>query len=189
MSFIFRMASLAIAAFMWMLFPTAGRAVTGSAHDFSFTTLDGAPLPLSQYKGKLLLVVNTASQCGFTPQYAGLQTLWEKYRDRGLVILGVPSNDFGGQEPGDAAAIQTFTQSQFHVTFPLTGKVSVSGEGAHPFYKWVREQYGAATRPTWNFHKYLIGPDGQLIEWFSSFTTPESEKLIQAIEANLPEVR
>jgi glutathione peroxidase len=187
MAFIVRMFSLILASAVWFFAPSTGRAVDGSAHDFSFTTLDGKPMPLADFKGKVLLVVNTASQCGFTPQYAGLQNLWQRYKDRGLVVIGVPSNDFGSQEPGDASAIQTFTQSQYHIDFPMTSKAIVSGDEAHPFYKWLRVQHGSMVRPMWNFHKFLIGKDGQLRDWFGSATAPDSEKLIAAIEEALAE--
>ena len=108
-----------------------------TAHDFAFTAIDGAPLPLKSFAGKAVLIVNTASQCGFTPQYAALQDLWTRYRDKGFVLLGVPSNDFGGQEPGTAAEIKEFCEVNFSVDFPLTEKVAVTGEGAHPFYAWA----------------------------------------------------
>ncbi len=156
-----------------------------SAYDFSFTTIEGGPLPLSQYKGKVVLLVNTASQCGFTPQYTDLQTVWERYRDRGLVVLGVPSNDLGGQEPGSEAEIKQFCEVNFSVDFPLTGKEHVVGDDAHPFYRWAADQLGFAAKPRWNFHKYLIGPDGSLVDWFSTITKPTAEKVTQAIEAQL----
>ncbi|MEX2643212.1 MAG: glutathione peroxidase [Acetobacterales bacterium] len=158
----------------------------GTAHDFGFTAIEGGPLPLSQYRGKALLVVNTASFCGFTPQYAGLQSLWERYRDRGLVVLGVPSNDFGGQEPGSAGEIKSFCEVNFGIDFPMTGKQQVRGAGAHPFYRWASEALGPANAPSWNFHKYLVGPDGRLLGAYPSRVTPESEQLGAAVEAALP---
>lgn len=157
----------------------------GSAHDFAFTSIDGTPLPLSQFAGKAVLVVNTASQCGFTPQYEQLQAVWEKYRERGLVVLGVPSNDFGGQEPGTEAQIKDFCETTFSVDFPLTAKEHVSGDEAHPFYRWARTEKGALAAPKWNFHKYLIAPDGRLVDWFSTVTKPDSEKVLAAIEQSL----
>lgn len=189
LQFLRRMAVLAGSVLVWKWFPKTRAAVhnvSGSAYDFTFAGLNGAPLPLSAYRGKLLLIVNTASECGFTPQYMGLQRLWDTYKERGLVVLGVPSNDFAGQEPGDGSAIQAFTAEEYQVTFPLTEKVAVRGEGAHPFYRWIAAQYGASAAPSWNFHKYLIGPDGQLIEWYSPFTAPDAARFVATIEAHLP---
>ena len=156
-----------------------------SAHDFEFTSIDDKPLKLSQLAGKAVLIVNTASQCGFTPQYRGLETLWEKYRDRGLVVLGVPSNDFGRQEPGNEAAIKEFCATKYKVTFPMTSKNAVIGASAHPFYKWVVSQAGDAAAPRWNFHKYLIDAKGELAGTFGSKVAPEDAALITAIEAQL----
>lgn len=166
----------------------AGPAAAGSAqsaHDFSFTAIEGGDLPLAQYKGKVVLLVNTASLCGFTPQYDDLQAVWERYRERGLVVLGVPSNDFGGQEPGSEAEIKEFCEVNFSIDFPLTGKEHVVGDAAHPFYRWAAEQLGFAAKPRWNFHKYLIGPDGQIADWFSTVTKPTAPKVTEAIEAQL----
>ena len=157
-----------------------------SAFDFDFTSLDGKPLPLKTFKGKAVLVVNTASECGFTPQYAGLEALWQQYRDRGLVVLGVPSNDFGAQEPGSAAEIQNFCSTRFKVDFPMTAKQTVIGGKAHPFYRWIAKELGEDQAPRWNFHKYLVGPDGTLAGAFPSKVAPQSPELTQAIEAVLP---
>lgn len=156
-----------------------------TAYDFNFTSIGGKPLPLSQFKGQLLLVVNTASKCGFTPQYEGLEKIYQAYKDRGFVVLGVPSNDFAGQEPGSADEIATFCKLRFGVTFPLTEKVSVTGDSAHPFYQWAAGEVSWLGRPKWNFHKYLIGRDGKLIDWFASNTAPDGDKLTAAIEKNL----
>jgi len=157
-----------------------------TAHAFTFDAIEGGELPLSTYAGKVVLVVNTASRCGFTPQYSALQELWTRYRNRGLVVLGVPSNDFGGQEPGTKAEIKTFCEVNFDVDFPMTDKVRVKGQDAHPFYAWAREELGGLAKPRWNFHKYLVAPDGRLIDWFSTPTSPLSERVIDAIEAALP---
>lgn len=157
-----------------------------SAHEFTFQSIDGQPLPLSAFAGKAVLVVNTASECGFTPQYAELERLWRDYRERGLVVLGVPSNDFGGQEPGSAAEIQAFCTDTYAVDFPLADKVKVKGDDAHPFYRWAAAQVGVLGVPRWNFHKYLIAPDGRLADWFSTPTKPMSAKVIAAIEKVLP---
>lgn len=163
--------------------PPAGAAE--SAYDFVFTGIDGAPLPLSAFRGKALLIVNTASQCGFTPQYESLQKLWVDYRDRGLVVLGVPSNDFGSQEPGSEAQIKEFCAVNFAIDFPMTGKTAVRGEAAHPFYRWAAAQVGVLGVPRWNFHKYLVGADGRLADWFSTTTTPDAARLREAVEKQL----
>lgn len=159
-----------------------------TAWDFSFHTLTGhKPLPLSSFKGKVLLVVNTASKCGFTPQYAGLEKLYLKYKDRGFVVLGVPSNDFGGQEPGTDTEIGKFCQINYGVTFPMTSKEVVSGKEAAPFYQWAKKEAGFGSAPKWNFHKYLIGRNGELITYFYSTTSPDSARLEKAIEKALEE--
>ena len=157
-----------------------------SAHHFSFVTIDGQKLPLSQYSGKAVLLVNTASRCGFTRQYADLQNLWQRYQNQGLVVLGVPSNDFGGQEPGSKTEIKAFCETNFDVDLPLTEKVNIKGSGAHPFYRWARDSLGTMSKPRWNFHKYLITPDGKIADWFSTVTSPTSSRLLRAVEAVLP---
>jgi glutathione peroxidase len=156
-----------------------------TAHDFEFTSIDGRPLPLSEFDGKAVLVVNTASECGLTPQYDGLEQLWRDYRDRGLVVLGVPSNDFGAQEPGTEAQIQDFCTTRFSVDFPMTAKAVVKGDGAHPFYRWAKEALGAEAEPQWNFHKILIGRDGQALKGIGSRAEPMSPEVVQAVEAAL----
>jgi glutathione peroxidase len=160
----------------------------GRATDFAFTAIDGTPLPMSTFAGKVVLVVNTASFCGFTKQYDGLQKLYATYQDRGLVVLGVPSNEFGQQEPGKNSEIAEFCQGAFNVTFPLTEKASVIGSEAHPFYKWAASVLGGSAAPKWNFHKYLIGADGKLIASFATSVEPGSAKVIQAIETALAAV-
>jgi glutathione peroxidase len=159
---------------------------SGGAHRFSFVSIEGKNLPLSQFAGRTLLIVNTASRCGYTPQYEGLQTLWETYRERGLVVLGVPSNDFGGQEPGSESQIKEFCEVNFKVDFPLTAKAQVKGPDAHPFYAWALGQLGPLDAPRWNFHKYLVGPDGKLAGSFASDVEPLSPRLKQAVERLLP---
>ncbi|WP_454782104.1 glutathione peroxidase [Legionella sp. WA2022007384] len=159
-----------------------------NAYDYSFHTLRGHDsLPLSSFKGKVLIVVNTASKCGFTPQYARLEKLYETYKDRGLVILGVPSNDFGGQEPGTEEEIASFCQVNYGVTFPMAAKEVVSGKDAHPFYLWARQKLGFGTAPKWNFHKYLINRNGELIDYFYSTTSPEAGRLVKVVEQALDE--
>ena len=154
-------------------------------HDFSLQGMDGKPMPLSQYKGKVVLLVNTASECGFTPQYEGLEKLWEAYKDKGLVIVGVPSNDFGSQEPGKAAEIATFCKVNYGVTFPLSDKTIVSGQGEAEVYKWAATKAGMIGTPKWNFHKYLFSKSGEFIDWFSTPTEPMSAKITAAIETEL----
>lgn len=155
-----------------------------TAYAFTFKGLDGDEIVLSSYAGHPLLVVNTASLCGYTPQYAGLQTLWTRYRGRGLLILGVPSNDFGGQEPGGVSDIHSTAQGQYHVTFPMTEKASVKGKDAHPFYKWAVAER-PLEGPRWNFHKYLIGRDGYLKAAFGSAVEPTDPIIVSAIEKEL----
>jgi glutathione peroxidase len=155
-----------------------------SAYAFAFKGLDGGEILLSSYAGHPLLVVNTASLCGYTPQYAGLQALWTRYRDKGLVVLGVPSNDFGSQEPGGANDINATAQGEYHVTFPITEKVTVKGKEAHPFYRWAALERPLEA-PRWNFHKYLIGRDGYLKASFTSALEPTDARIVIAIEKEL----
>jgi len=141
----------------------------GDPVDWASTELPangGARLATADYAGRVVLLVNTASRCGFTKQYAGLEALWRKHRDRGLVVLGVPSNDFGGQEPAGDAEIARFCQASFDVSFPLAAKQVVSGPAAHPLYRFLASQTGVLGTPQWNFHKILIGRDGKVIDWF-----------------------
>lgn len=153
-----------------------------TAYDFAFHSLNNhEPLPLSTYQGKVLLIVNTASQCGFTPQYAQLEHLYQQYKEQGLVILGVPSNDFGTQEPGSSADIAQFCQINYGVTFPLSAKEHVKGAHAHPFYLWAKTKLGFWSTPKWNFHKYLVNREGELIDYFFSTTVPSSSRLIRAL--------
>jgi glutathione peroxidase len=155
-----------------------------TAFGFSFKALDGGDIKLADYTGRPVLVVNTASLCGYTPQYSGLETLWDRYRARGLLVLGVPSNDFGGQEPGGATEIHG-AADKHGVTFPLTDKVVVKGDEAHPFYRWAAAQRPTET-PRWNFHKYLVGRDGTLKASFGSPVEPTDTRIILAIEKELP---
>ncbi|MDX1540510.1 MAG: glutathione peroxidase [Geminicoccaceae bacterium] len=161
---------------------SAGLADARSAHDFSFTSIEGEPLPLEAYEGRPVLVVNTASLCGFTYQYAGLQDLWERYRDHGFVLLAVPSNDFGNQEPGSEAEIKEFCEVNFDIDFLLTEKQTVKGEDAHPFFRHVRAELGEGAVPKWNFHKYLVGPDGELLGAWPSRVEPTSDEITSMIE-------
>lgn len=153
-----------------------------NAQGFSFAKLNGEELKLADFNGKVLLIVNTASKCGFTKQYEGLQQLYDKYKDKGLVVIAVPSNDFGGQEPGTDEQIMDFCKITYGVNFPVVKKVHVSGEHAHPFYLWAKQALGFGTAPKWNFHKYLVDRHGQLIDYFHSITKPDSKRLTNAIE-------
>ncbi|MGE3477480.1 MAG: glutathione peroxidase [Rhodospirillaceae bacterium] len=162
-----------------------GPAMAESAHDFVFEKLEGGKLDMSQYKGKAVLVVNTASFCGYTPQYEGLQSLWESYKDKGLVVLGVPANNFGAQEPGSSAEIKNFCESNYSVDFPMTEKVDVVGGGAHPFYKWAKAALGDKNVPQWNFHKYLVNTSGELVAAFPSAVKPESAEIKAAVDKAL----
>ena len=152
------------------------------AYDFKFNELDGSALNLSEYKDKVIVVVNVASQCGFTNQYEYMQKIWEKYQARGIVMLGVPSNDFGKQEPGSNEDIKNFCEAKFGISFPMTEKVSVKGTDAHPFYIWARKNHGNSAIPKWNFHKIIIDKKGKVAETFSSITNPSSKKFIKALE-------
>jgi len=175
-----------VAAALSVFAPAAHAGTEGqSALDFEFQSIDGKPLPLSAFKGHVLLVVNTASFCGFTPQYTGLQKLYDTYEKAGLVIVGVPSNDFGGQEPKSEKEVKEFCQGAFGITFPLTQKYHVRGREAHPFYTYAYNQLGLMNVPAWNFHKYLIGRDGHLVAAYGSITTPDSPRLIDAIKTEL----
>lgn len=153
-----------------------------TAYDFSLETIDGKPKSLSDYRGKVLLVVNVASKCGFTPQYEGLQELHERYADDGLVVMGVPSNDFMGQEPGSNEEIKTFCETNFHVTFDMFSKLKVKGKDIHPLYAWLTSEKG---KVSWNFNKFLIGRDGLVKEQFGSMVKPLSPELTSAIGAAL----
>ena len=181
-----------IAAIPLLLAPHAVHAQgvqNGSAMDFTFTAIDGAPMPLADLKGRVLLVLTVASFCGFTRQDAGLQALYERFATQGLVVVGVPANDVGEQEPGSNAEIMTFCEGAFNVTIPLTEKVTVKGATAHAFYRWARESLGDEYMPRWNFHKYLVGRDGRLISAFSTNLEPQTPQVIKAIEAALAQVK
>lgn len=157
--------------------------VSSSAYAFSFDGLDGEPIRLADQAGRVLMVVNTASSCGFTPQYSDLQTLWTRYRDRGLTIVGVPSDDFN-QERGTAADIAALCQGVYGVSFPMAGKQRVTGAQAHPFYRWVATQRPADI-PTWNFHKYVLGRSGQLVGAFPARVRPTDPRIVALIETQL----
>ena len=152
------------------------------AYDFKFKDLDGSDLNLSEYKDKVIIIVNVASQCGFTKQYDDMQNIWEKYQSKGIVMLGIPSNDFGKQEPGSNKDIKNFCEAKFGISFPMTEKVSVKGINAHPFYMWASKNHGKSAIPKWNFHKIIIDKNGKIADTFSSITNPSSEKFIRTLE-------
>jgi glutathione peroxidase len=163
--------------------PLGALAASASLYDYTVQSIDGKPVSLKTYQGKVALVVNTASQCGFTPQYEGLQKLYSKYNKQGLVVLGFPSNDFGGQEPGSSEEIQQFCSSKFHVTFPMFEKVTVKvGAGQAPLYKFLSSN---GDIPSWNFGKYLVNKQGKVVAFFGSTTKPDDPKLTAAIETAL----
>ena len=159
-----------------------------SVFDFTLNSIDGQPAPLAAYKGKVVMLVNVASRCGYTPQYTALESIYEKYKDRGLVIVGIPANNFGAQEPGTDQEIKTFCQSKYSVTFPMMSKVSVKGGDKAPLYQFLTDK--AASPKTggeiqWNFTKFLVGPDGQIIARFEPAVTPDSPEVTSAIEKAL----
>ena len=154
------------------------------ATEFSFKGVGGKTISLVDYKGKVILVVNVASRCGFTNQYKGLQSLWSEYKDKGLVVIGVPSNNFR-QEPGTNKEIKDFCETTFGVDFLITEKISVIGDEAHSFFTWAKKNHGSSAIPKWNFHKIIIGKNGKVVETFSSITKPTSKKFIAAIEKEI----
>ncbi len=156
-----------------------------NAYDFSFETLQGKPYPLRALAGRPMLIVNTASKCGFTPQYKALEACWQANKASGLVVIGVPCNDFGGQEPGSAAEIASFCEVNYGVDFPVMAKTHVKGPQAHPFFGWAAGQGGFFAKPRWNFYKYLINKDGGLQTWFASPTSPDSARFKAAL-AKMP---
>ena len=150
--------------------------------DLSIMGLNGETINLSEFKGKTILLVNVASKCGFTKQYTGLQTLYENYKNKGFLVIGVPSNQFGSQEPGSNKQIKDFCETNFNISFPITDKVDVKGKNAHPLYVWAKENYGNSTIPKWNFHKILINKEGKIQDTFNSFVDPLSDKIAKQIE-------
>jgi len=154
-----------------------------SAFDFSFeNAFNDEKIELSEYKNKVVMIVNTASECGFTNQYKNMENLWQQYKEKDFVIIAVPSNDFGKQEPGDIKKICEFVNTQYGVTFPVTEKNVVKGKDAHPFYEWANSKAGMMGSPKWNFHKYIIDKNGNFVEWYTSSTKPDSEKVKKKID-------
>ena len=154
------------------------------ATDFSFKDINGNSIELANYKEKVIVVVNVASRCGFTNQYEGLQKLWTKYSDKGLVVIGIPSNNFR-QEPGSNKEIKEFCETTFGIDFPISEKMSVVGSEAHPFFLWAKKNHGSSAIPKWNFHKIIIGKSGKVVETFASITKPSSKKFISTIEKEI----
>ena len=150
--------------------------------DFKINSINGAELDLSSFKGKTILLVNVASKCGFTNQYDDLQNLYDNFKDKGLIVIGIPTNQFGGQEPGSEKEIKNFCETNFNITFPMTSKYEVKGANAHPIYIWAKDTFGKSTVPKWNFHKILINKDGKIEDTFASFTGPLSNKVVKKIE-------
>ena len=153
--------------------------------DHKIKDIKSETMDLNQYKGKTILFVNVASNCGFTKQYSGLQELYEKYKDRGFYVIGVPSNQFGGQEPGSNSEIKDFCETNFNITFPITDKIEVKGDNAHQIYQWAKKNHGKSTVPKWNFHKILINKEGKVQDTYNSFIDPLSKKIINQIESIL----
>ena len=154
------------------------------AHEFSFKNIDGDKINLQNYKDNVIVVVNVASRCGFTNQYEDLQKLWSRYKDKNLLVVGIPTNNFK-QEPGSNKDIKNFCETNFNVNFPMTEKMDVIGENAHPFFKWAKENHGRNAVPKWNFHKIIIGKDGKVADTFASITRPSSKKFIDLIEEEI----
>ena len=149
--------------------------------DFKINSINGDELDLSIFDGKTILLVNVASNCGFTKQYDDLQKLYDNFKDKGLVVVGVPTNQFGGQEPGSETEIKNFCETNFNISFPMTSKYDVKGDNAHPIYLWAKDTYGKSTVPKWNFHKILINKQGKIDDTFASFTAPMSKKIIKKL--------
>ena len=155
---------------------------TETFFDLNVNSISGDELNLSKLKGKTILLVNVASNCGFTKQYDDLQNLHESYKNKGLVVIGMPSNQFGGQEPGSETEIKKFCETNFNITFQMTSKYDVKGDNAHPIYIWAKETFGKSTVPKWNFHKILINKEGKVEDTFASFTNPMSKKIVNKLE-------
>ena len=167
-----------------MFFCFSAKTSDENFHDFEIPSISGDNIKLSEYKDKVVLLVNTASQCGFTPQYAGLQKIYDRYKEDDFIVLGVPSNDFN-QELSKDSDVKKFCEIRFGVNFPMSSIQKIRGEAAHPLYKWIAGNVSVIGQPRWNFHKFLIGKDGKIINWFSSMTSPTSEGFINQVEEAL----
>ena len=175
---------LIIIFIMFSFFNNANSAYEKLAYDFNFNGIEGNIINLKDFKDKVIVVVNVASRCGFTYQYDGLQTLWSNYKDKNLVVIGVPTNNFK-QEPGSNKDIKDFCETNFNINFPMTEKINVIGKNAHPFFNWAKENHGKSAIPKWNFHKIIIGKDGRVADTFSSITKPSSKRFINLIEKEI----
>ena len=175
---------LILILFMFSFITKASSNYDKLAYDFEFKSINGDVLKLNQYKNKVIIVVNVASRCGYTPQYEDLQTLWLNYKDKNLVVIGVPTNNFK-QEPGNNKEIKDFCETNFGINFPMTEKIDVIGNNAHPFYKWAKKNHGFSAIPKWNFHKIIVGKNGKVIDTFASFTKPSSEKFLNLVRKEI----
>ena len=166
---------------MIFFFNNASANYSNLVYDYTFDGIDGEKIELKDFKDKVIIIVNVASRCGYTPQYEDLQKLWTNYKDKDLIIIGVPTNNFK-QEPGSNNDIKDFCETNFGINFPITIKTNVIGKDAHPFYKWAKDNHGIAAIPKWNFHKIIIGKKGKVVDTFASFTKPSSKKFLKAID-------
>ncbi len=166
---------------MFGLFNKSVSSSSGVAYDYKFNSIDGGQIKLSDYKDKVIVIVNVASRCGYTSQYEDLQSLYNNYKYKNLIVIGVPTNNFK-QEPGSNDQIKEFCETNFGITFPMTEKINVIGANSHPFYKWAKNHYGISAIPKWNFHKIIIDKNGKVVDTFASFTKPTSKKFIKSIE-------
>tara|TARA_B100000575_G_C22866355_1_gene505864 strand:+ start:114 stop:650 length:537 start_codon:yes stop_codon:yes gene_type:complete len=176
------MKKILIIIFMFSFFSKVAANSMDTAYDFEFNGLEGNSIKLSDYKNKVIVVVNVASRCGYTPQYEDLQALWSEYENKDLVVIGVPTNNFR-QEPGSNKEIKDFCETNFGITFPMTEKVNVIGNNSHPFYKWAKRDFGIGAIPKWNFHKIIVGKNGKIVDTFSSITKPSSKKFLRTIDS------
>lgn len=166
---------------MFAFFSKASANYSQLVYDFNFKSIDGQNIELNEFKDKVIVVVNVASRCGYTPQYDALQKLWSNYKSKDLVVIGVPTNNFK-QEPGTNKQIKDFCETNFGINFPMTEKTDVIGSNAHPFYKWAKKNHGIGAIPKWNFHKIIVGKNGKIYDTFASFTKPDSKKFLSSIE-------
>ena len=166
---------------MFSFFNTAAANYSQLAYEFKFKSLDGGFIKLDDYKDRVIVLVNVASRCGFTKQYDDLQSLWTNYKDKGLIVIGIPTNDFK-QEPASNSEIKDFCEQNFNIDFPMTEKINVLGREAHPFYKWAKDNHGKKAVPKWNFHKIIINKKGKIVDTFASITNPSSSRFINFIE-------
>ena len=175
---------LIIFLIMFGFFSKVNSAYDKLAYEFKFNGIEGNLISLKDYENKVIVVVNVASRCGFTNQYEDLQSLWTNYKDKNLVVIGVPTNNFK-QEPGSNKEIKDFCETNFNINFPMTEKIDVIGKNAHPFFKWAKKNHGIAAIPKWNFHKIIIGKDGKVADTFASFTKPNSKKFISVLKKEI----